>query len=546
MYLIQSAIKLFISLLFSLLTVVAMASEPVILKGKVVDKISQQSIPGASIYFSELNRGVVTDENGLFEFKFLPEKSLVVQVTFIGYQSIIKKVNLKELEGQLIFEMEESTTTIDEVVVSGAHVMSRESSPIVISKMNKTEILMQPSPSLMSALTRTPGVTEVSLGPGISKPVIRGMSFSRVLSVYQGARFENQQWGADHGLGLTETGIAGVEIIKGPASLIYGSGAMAGVINLLEEADAAPGHIEGDINLRGYSNSLGGRVEAGMKGMSTNGFNWSLRGASESHADYLDGSGKTVGNTRFNTQNVKASIGLTKKWGDTKIRYTYLKQRLGILEEDEQEELVTTRNDRVMQLPFQNVTDNFLSSVTNVFLGEDKLMLTLGYHWNLREEIEDDFGKTDLGLRQQNFMYDLKYYKSLSPDLELIVGGQGFFLQNTNYDVAEEILIPNATKDDRSVYSLLNYTNNDWVLQGGLRYDYRKVTADAQGQKFISYGFVLPGAPEDRRLQRDFGGMTASGGATFRPGDKWRFRVNLASGFRAPDLAELFSNGPHP
>lgn len=538
--------KLFIILIFSLLNFAAIASEPVTFRGRVVDKESKQSIPGATIYFSELNRGVVTDENGWFEFQSLPEKSLMIQVSFIGYKSVIQKINLKRDGGQVVFELETSTTTIDEVVVSGAYVMSRESSPIVISKLHKSEILMQPSPSLMSALTRTPGVTEVSLGPGISKPVIRGMSFSRVLSVYQGARFENQQWGADHGLGLTETGIAGVEIIKGPASLIYGSGAMAGVINLLEEADAAAGHIEGDVNLRGYSNSLGGRIEAGVKGMNTNGFNWSLRGASESHADYLDGSGRTVGNTRFNTQNIKASMGLAKKWGDTKIRYTYLKQRLGILEEDEQEELVTTRNDRLMQLPFQNVTDHFLSSVTNVFLGEDKLMLTLGYHWNFREEIEDDFDKIDLGLRQQNFMYDLKYFKSISPDLELIVGAQGFYLQNTNYDTAEEILIPDAMKDDRSVYSLLNYNKNSWVLQGGLRYDYRKVTADARREKFLDYGFVLPGAPEDRRLERNFGGMTASGGATFRPTDRWRFRLNVASGFRAPDLAELFSNGPHP
>jgi len=538
--------KLFLVLIFSFLTMAAMAYEPVILKGRVVDKVSKQSIPGASIYFSELNRGVTTDENGWFEFQSLPQKSLMIQVTFIGYHSVIRKMDLKYISGVVIFELEESTTTIDEVVVSGAHVMSRESSPIVISKLNKTDILMQPSPSLMSALTRTPGVTEVSLGPGISKPVIRGMSFSRVLSVYQGARFENQQWGADHGLGLTETGIAGVEIIKGPASLIYGSGAMAGVINLLEEADAAAGQVEGDFNLRGYSNSLGGRIETGVKGMGSNGFNWSLRGASESHADYLDGSGQTVGNTRFNTQNIKASMGLNKKWGNTKIRYTYLKQRLGILEEDEQEELVTTRNDRMMQLPFQNVTDHFLSSVTNIFLGEDKLMLTLGYHWNLREEIEDEFDEIDLGLRQQNFMYDLKYFKSISPELELIVGAQGFYLQNTNYEVAEEILIPDAKKDDRSVYSLLNYTKNKWVLQGGLRYDYRKVTADARGDKFLDYGFVLPGAPEDRTLERNFGGMTASGGATFRPGDKLRFRVNVASGFRAPDLAELFSNGPHP
>ncbi|KEO72187.1 membrane protein [Anditalea andensis] len=538
--------KLLFILILSMITAWVVAAEPVHLKGSVIDKATKQPIPGASIFISEINRTVISDENGRFEIHPLPQKNVLVQVSFIGYKSIIQKVDLSTIDLEVTFEMEESTTTIDEVVVSGAYVMSRESSPVVISKVDRSAILMHPSPSLMSTLSRVPGVSEVSMGPGISKPVIRGMSFSRVLSVYQGARFENQQWGADHGLGLTETGISGVEIIKGPASLMYGSGAMAGVIHLLEENDASAGQVEGDINLRGYSNSLGGRMEAGWKGMGANGFNWSLRGASESHADYLDGDGQAVGNTRFNTHNIKAGLGLSQKWGDTKIRYTYLKQRLGILDEDEREEMVTTRNDRNMQLPFQQVTDHFLSSISNIFLGEDKIMVTLGYHWNFREEIEDDFEGIDLGLRQQNFMYDIKYFKSFSPSLEVIVGGQGFYLQNTNYDEAEEILIPDAIKDDRSVYSLLNYNKNNWVLQGGLRYDHRKVTADARADKFLAYGFELPGAPEDRILERSFGGITASGGATFRPSDRWRFRVNLATGFRAPDLAELYSNGPHP
>lgn len=527
-----------------LVTFYSTARDYRMLTGLVIDKVTQEPIPGVSIFFSELNRGVVTDEHGRFSIGSLPERGLMVQVSFIGYKSVIRKIEADHQK--ILFELEQSTTTIDEIVVSGAYVMSRESSPIVISKMDKLDLLRQPAPSLMSALTRVPGVSEISLGPGISKPVIRGMSFSRVLSVYQGARFENQQWGADHGLGLTETGISGVEIIKGPASLIYGSGAMAGVINLLEERDAALGEIEGDFNLRGYSNSIGGRMEAGAKGMTSNGFNWSLRAAAESHADYLDGDGAPVGNTRFNTQNFKGSLGLTKKWGDTKLRYTYLKQRLGILEEDELNELVTTRNDRQMQLPFQDVSDHFISSETNVFLGEDRLKLTLGYHWNFREEIEDNFDEVDLGLRQQNLMYDLKYFKSVLPELELIVGGQGFYLQNINYEHAEEFLIPDAVKDDRSIYTLLNYNKNKWVLQGGLRYDYRKVNANASGEKFIDYGFELPGSPENREIARTFGGMTTSGGATFRPSDKWRFRINIASGFRAPDLAELFSNGPHP
>ncbi len=521
-----------------------LASQDISVSGKVIDKNSKEPIPGASVFIAELNRGVVTDLDGTFTIKSLPDRNLTFQFSYIGYSTVVQAY--KPGAGQLTVQLVESTTNIEEVVVSGAYIMSKESSPISIEKVSRDAIMKMPAPSLMTALTRTPGVNEISLGPGISKPVIRGLSFSRVLSVYQGGRFENQQWGADHGLGLSETGIANIELIKGPASIIYGSGAMAGVVNLLEEKDAGAGDLEGDINFRGYSNSLGGRAEAGVKGANEGGFFWSVRGAMESHADYLDGDGQAVGNTRFSTRNLKAGLGIRKNWGDTRIRYTYLKQNLGILDETILDELVTTRNDRTLQLPYQDVTDHFLNSETNLFIGEDRLKATFGYHFNFREEVESGFNEVDLGLRQRNFMYDLKYYKALSPHTEAILGVQGFYLRNINYDNAIEYLIPDATKDDRSVYALINYNKDKWVAQGGVRYDYRNVTVNAGAPHFVDYGFILPGNPSDRTLNRNFDGVTASGGTTFRPSSTWRFRFNVASGFRAPDLGELFSNGPHP
>ncbi|WP_375585135.1 TonB-dependent receptor domain-containing protein [Cyclobacterium xiamenense] len=515
------------------------------LSGTLRDGGSAEPLIGVTVFVPELGRGAISDAKGMYRIDGLPSRNLTIQFSYVGYATALKKINAAD-QSRLDVDLEAATASVEEVVVSAAYIMSRESSPISIEKINKQSLLRNPYPSLMTALAKTPGVSEVSLGPGISKPVIRGLSFSRVLSVYQGARFENQQWGADHGLGLTETGLSGIEIIKGPASIIYGSGAMAGVVHLIEAPDAPAGEVTGDVQVRAYSNSLGRRVESGVKGASEKGFFWSLRGASESHADYRDGSGTSIGNTRFQTQGFKAGVGLRKNWGDTRIRYTYLQQKLGILDENNQQSLVTTRNDRELQLPFQDVTDHFLNSETSVFLGEDKLKATFGYHWNFREETEDDFARVDLGLRQRNFMYDIKYYKSLSPRIEAIVGIQGFLLHTVNYEDAAEILIPDAVKDDRSLYALLNYSDPHWVFQGGLRYDYRKVTADASAPNFLAYGFELPGSPDNRKLSRSFDGITGSAGATFRPSEYWRFRWNLASGFRAPDLAELYSNGPHP
>lgn len=523
-----------------------LAAQEISINGRVVDKSTNSPLPGVSVFIAELNRGVVTDLDGNFKLSELPDRNITLKFSFVGYSTIIQSIKAGSSSRALVIQLEEAFTNIDEVVVSGAYVMSKESSPISIEKVDLVDILKMPSPSLMTALTRTPGVNEISLGPGISKPVIRGLSFSRVLSVYQGGRFENQQWGADHGLGLTETGIGNVELIKGPASIIYGSGAMAGVVNLIEDKDAIKGDVEGYLNLRGYSNNLGLRSEVGVKGASENGFVWSMNGAAESHADYKDGDGRTMGNTRFNTQNFKGGVGLQKKWGETRLRYTYLKQKLGILDETDIEGLATYRGDRSTQVPFQNVTDHFISSETNVFLGEDKIKATVGIHKNLREEIETGEGFVDLGLNQTNIMYDVKYHKSLNPSLEAIFGVQGFYLQSINYDDALEFLIPDAKKDDRSIYGLLNYNKDKWVFQGGIRYDYRKVNVDASSPHFVDFEFILPGEPENRQLERTFDGVTSSAGSTFRPNSNWRFRLNVAQGFRAPDLGELFSNGVHP
>jgi iron complex outermembrane receptor protein len=152
--------------------------------------------------------------------------------------------------------------------------------------------------------------------------------------------------------------------------------------------------------------------------------------------------------------------------------------------------LATYRGDRKSQVPFQNVTDHFLSSETNVFLGEDRIKAIFGFHKNLREEIETGGEFVDLGLNQTNFMYDVKYFKALSPNLEAIFGIQGFLLKTINYADALEYLIPDAKKDDRSLYGLLNYNTEKWVIQGGLRYDYRKLNVDARAPHFIDFGFI--------------------------------------------------------
>jgi len=100
--------------------------------------------------------------------------------------------------------------------------------------MDRINIDQNLSTNIIDAIAKTlPGISAVTTGPNISKPFIRGLGFNRVLTLYDGVRQEGQQWGDEHGIEVDGYGVAKIEVVKGPASLSYGSDALAGVVNLI-------------------------------------------------------------------------------------------------------------------------------------------------------------------------------------------------------------------------------------------------------------------------------------------------------------------------
>ena len=124
--------------------------------------------------------------------------------------------------------------------VSGATQIKKTPTPITI--LRKENLLKEASTNLMDALSKIPGVSQVSTGPAISKPSIRGLGYNRVVVINDGVRQEGQQWGDEHGIEIDEYGVSKAEILKGPASIMYGSDALAGVVNFISVVAAATGH----------------------------------------------------------------------------------------------------------------------------------------------------------------------------------------------------------------------------------------------------------------------------------------------------------------
>jgi iron complex outermembrane receptor protein len=374
------------------------------------------------------------------------------------------------------------------------------------------------------------------------------VGFSRVVTLFQGNKLENHQWGADHGLGINELGIGRVDIIKGPASLLYGSGAIGGVL-LMQDDERLWRETQwrGELGVTLHSNSLGVRPTFRLGRSFSSGFFIGFDAALSSHADYKAGEGRTIGNSRFSNRTLRLHAGFRGTRMNHRFSYTHNHQTLGIVEDSEMEEsLATSGNDRSKLLPYQTVADHILS-YNFKWVNDDWVSnVHFSHHLNTRREIEGAFDEVDLGLIQHHTFYTARLSRSGAEGWQHTLGLQGSRVDNRNMTAALDILIPDALSWENGLFYLGSREWGSYFIQGGLRYDYRKITADASATHLVDYGFILPGNPTDRMLPTSFDGWTGSLGMTRFDSYGGSLRLNLSTGYRAPDLAELFSNGPHP
>ena len=413
--------------------------------------------------------------------------------------------------------------------------------------------------TLIDGLETIAGVSQISTGTSIGKPVIRGLSGNRVLVYAQGVRLENQQFGDEHGLGINEAGIESVEVIKGPASLLYGSDALGGVIYFKPEKFAPNGVFKSDLSQQYFTNTNGSNTSIGFK-QSYDQWKFLVRGAYNSHLDYKTPENSRVTNTRYTELNFNSGLRFNSDIISSELRYNYNNSKLGLTEGIEDQS-----TSRKLEEPYQNIHNQILSMHNHIFLNNSSFDLDLGYIVNDRNEFEhheehgdhddddhvddddddddhdDDHDEDEEGpalrMKLKTFNYDLKYNLPKMKNFEVIVGVQG--MHQTNKNLAEEILIPDAKINDLGVFSTAVIEFEKSSLQGGIRFDTRNIST--------SYHEV---AHEDEihifnSLDKKYSNFTASLGYKLDLKENLTTRINLATGYRAPNLAELSSNGVH-
>lgn len=486
-------------------------------------------LPNVSVYAPEIHKNTITDAKGYYEINGIPNGNLKINFSSLGFSAQNKSVVINQKITDLNIILEETHFEMDEVIVSTGFSKLQSQNVMKVERETVASLKQKGTTTLVEGLATIPGVSQVSTGTSIGKPVIRGLTGNRVLVYSQGVRIENQQFGDEHGLGLNSSGVESVEVIKGPASLLYGSDAMGGVLYFNPEKFANSNTFKGDFSQRLFSNTLGSSSSLGLK-TSTENWKFLVRGTYDTHSDYKTGDDERVTNTRFNEKDFKTAIGYSNSKFSSVLRYNYNELDLGIPEEGiaEQSESKTTL------FPKQGVSNHLLSLNNNFFFKNSKLEANLGYIANDRSEFEDS-DVAVLRMKLKTFNYDVKYHLPVYGNLETIIGMQGMHQTNANF--GEEYLIPNATTNDIGFFGTTNYQWKSNVIQAGLRYDNRKINSDANGIFGEEGSFVA--------LDKSFDSFNASLGYKTDLAQNLTTRINFASGFRAPNLAELTSNGVH-
>ena len=481
-------------------------------KGIVLDRKTEKPIPNAEIYILDLSTSTTTDKNGVFHLARFKQHEIQLYIQALGYRILSSKLQNNEGSPKT-FYLSPSHFDLEEIVLSVPTGKLQSSTTVNISH-KKIKALQQTAPiSLAAAISQIPGIDQNTTGAGIGKPVIRGLSGNRIVTFAQGIRVENQQWGSEHGLGVGEIGIESVEVIKGPASLLYGSDALGGVLYFKDERYTRENNLESSFGSTYLSNTNGFQTNIGIK-LHKNNLKFNIFGSKATHSDYETPTLKKVFNTRFNEKNIKTSIGFNYNNWIANIRYSYLENDFGIVEDATYHE----SNTKKLTLPFQNISNHSLSFDNSFYTGDSKLHIILGYSSNYRKEFEEDKEQHALGLKLNSFTYDAKWSSPVFKTYyDLVVGIQGMTQDNKNN--GEEILIPDATITDAGAYVLGNYKRKKLELQGGIRTDTRRINTvlmNSDGHNFPS-------------LRKQYNGITFSSGGIYSF-KNIKLRANISSG----------------
>lgn len=503
-------------------------SGPVI--GQVVDTTGSP-VAGARVMLVELDRVVFTDDEGRFRLPDVTEGTYTLEVRRAGYGALTTAVTAPNPEGvRLVLRV--SPFALDPLNVTVARgPLATLDSPLPTSTLGAQDLQRDRSVSLAHTLSRLPGVRVLSTGGEIGKPVIRGLSGARVLVVAQGLRLEDYAWSDEDGPAVDASLVDRVEVVRGPASVLYGADAVSGVVNVISRPlpEASDGSfVRGEVELSGASNNR----QAGLLGRAEGAAGaWGWRASVVGRAaEALHTPVGELENTGFGAVSGEASLVRRGSWGSVTMAFVHNGGEFKLLEEEGPPEGV---EEGMEGGPERKLQDQRLQLLGNFPLSSGMRLETRvqGQHHNIIE-LEDDPEALARGEFVEVPLFDLTLNTALGEallhhSLGRVTSGTVGVTGELQDSKTEGVIpvIPGASQQSAGVFLLERAVAGRWTFLGGLRGEVAGVDADGYGKRFFTT-------------------VTWSAGSVLRLTDGLSLTGNVGSAWRPPTLFELYASGP--
>lgn len=535
------------------------------LSGVIYDAETNDGLPGVTVTIHELNLTKMTDIDGSFSFENLRPANYHLHISSMGYkaQTLVKSVGSNGTRVKIM--LEPTILELSEIVVESNHYKVGPKEQTLPMEILDAEFLAKNRKgTFVNSIENIPGVSAINTGVGISKPVIRGMSFNRVIVNDKGIKQEGQQWGTDHGLEIDMFEPGRVEVIKGPGSLMYGSDGLGGIINIFPPAIPQDNTLEGDVqalyksnnNLIGTSTLVQGKKQ-----------DWIYRGrfSTQDFEDYqvpasefsYNGYSLPIYNDRLkNTagkeRNFTVMTGVKKNWGYSTVTVSNFHQKAGLFVGavgiPRSYQLDHDGSYSNIDIPRQQTNHLKVTSNSNILIGKRWVEIDLGYQRNQREEHSNPtahgrqvgpYGTLEHGLDLQTVTANARYFLHSSENHMKVIGMQG---QHQWHDWnGFAFLLPEFKSSNLGLFVYEEYSwANKFTVNGGLRFDAAsrdiKGYSETNGEDFFQYN-------DD--LNRTFYNFSGALGISYYPNENINTKINLGTSYRVPTANELSINGLH-
>jgi len=418
--------------------------------------------------------------------------------------------------------------------------------------------------SLGESLKGIAGVNSLQTGPSISKPVIHGLYSNRILIMNNGVRQEGQNWGNDHAPEIDPFIATKLTVIKGAASIRYGSDAIGGVV-LVDPKDlpSGPGKLAGEVNVVGMTNGRGGAASAMVEGSadkSLNGLSWRLQGTIK-EAGNAKASNYYLGNTGYNEYDYSAALQYNKVHYGGQLYYSDFTSRIGIASASvigSEADLLqafarsqpadTAHFTYDIERPYQTVDHHLLKASGFADLGgAGRLEAIYAFQRNVRKEYDADLSYNstttntanipDLNFQLNTQTVDLIWEHA--PIFNKITGSIGVnFITHGNFEqgLTYYQLIPNFVDYGGGVFAIEKYETGKWLFEGGIRYDYRWLRA---------YALNPTNPMQEFTPTYDWKEPTVNAGVQYKFSKDFNVMYNFGTAWRPPQVIELFADGIH-